>query len=165
MIPFKSIALAATVLVASGVLATAAQAAENATTADARVLKSLTITNASKLDFGTIVSGPTAGTVVISAAGARTCSGVTCSKTSTAAAFDVTGSKSQIVNVTWDNTVTLTNGTTTMTATLMTNPGTQRTLDAAAGKATFAVGGSLAVAANQADGVYSGPFKVYVDYN
>ena len=165
MIPFKSIALAATVLASSGVVATAAHAVERASTADAKVLQSLTIANTTKLDFGTIVSGPTAGTAVIDAAGARSCSGVTCSKASTAAAFDVTGTKNEIINVTWDQSVTLTNGTTTMTATLMANPGTQRTLNATTGKASFAVGGSLAVAVNQADGVYSGPFKVYVDYN
>ncbi len=56
----------------------------------------------------------------------------------------------------------LTSGANSMTATLVESAATA-TLDGT-GAATFTVGGTLSVAASQAEGVYLGTFNVTADY-
>lgn len=166
---FNKIALATTALLSLGLGATAASAApaSGSAVAKAKVLKQLTIVNASDLDFGIIVPGTTASTVAISAAGAKTCgTGVTCTGGSIPASFTVTGTNNETVNVTIPAVVTLKSGANTMTVDLSTAP---RTLAlGSAGNSTGAAlkfGGTLSLAASQADGVYqSDAFTVTVDY-
>ena len=167
---FKTL-LAAPVLVtvlATGFGATAANAADAQADATVKIMRPLTVVNNQKLDFGVVIPGTTAGTVKVDKLGVRTCTAVTCTKASTAASFTATGTSGELVNVTWDPTVTLTSGTQSMTVALDANTGTQLTLVGAAatgGTASYSIGGTLAVAANQAEGTYAGQFKSTVTYN
>lgn len=165
---FSKLALATTALFALGLGATNASAAPASADAQAKakVLRQLTIGKNTDLDFGTIVGGPTASTVAVSASGAVTCgAGVTCTGTATGAKFTITGTKNEVVNVTMPASVVLTNGTGgSMTATL--DRVTTLNLGSTANTGTaLSFGGSLAVAAAQADGIYASPnFTVTVDY-
>lgn len=150
-------------LVASlGMGATAANAATASATAKAKILRQVTVTNTSDLQFGTIVTGTAASTVIVSSAGARTCgTGLICSGAFTAAGFNVTGTTGQVVTVSVPASVTLASGTNSMTASLSSS---NSTLTLAANAGSFSVGGTLSVGANQADGDYSGTFAATVDY-
>ena len=155
-------------VIASAAFSTVAAQAAPATasaTARARILKQITVTNTSDLDFGTIVAGTAASTVAVSAAGVRTCgAGLTCTGTVSSANFNITGTTGAIVTVTGDNSVTLANGTGgTMTAAL-TRSASTLTLVAGAVNGTVQVSGTLSLAASQADGAYTGTFNVTVDY-
>ncbi len=156
--------LAGTAVLAVTLGATSAQAASDTAEARARVLRALTLTNNTPLDFGAVVAAAGAGTVQISALGARTCGGsLTCSGTVSAAEFDVTGGTSgEIVSINADPSVSLISGLNNMTATLVESAPTV-TLDGT-GAASFTVGGTLTVAASQAEGVYVGTFNVTADY-
>ena len=155
-------AVAASVFAALGMGATSAQAATASATAKAKILRQVTVTNSSDLQFGTIVTGASAATVAIDAAGARTCgAGLVCSGTSAAAAFAVGGTTGQIVTVSVPATVSLTSGANSMSAAL-TASASSLTLVANAG--SFSVGGTLSVGANQADGDYAGVFSATVNY-
>ncbi|MEP2495405.1 MAG: DUF4402 domain-containing protein, partial [Parasphingorhabdus sp.] len=120
MSKFIKAALASSVLAASVMGANAAQAATASADARANILQQVTVTSdGSDLDFGTIVTGATASSVVISSAGALTCgTGLVCSGTTSAAGFDVTGTTGEIVTVSSDASVTLTGPSDTMTASL-----------------------------------------------
>ena len=156
---FKALALAG--VVSLGFAGTVANAATATATAKGIILKQITVTKTSDLDYATIVTGAAASTVVVTPAGARTCGvGLTCTGTQTAAGFSVLGTIGQVATVTVPATVTLTSGANTMTSTLLSSAATL-TLVAAN---SFNVGGTLAVGANQADGVYNGTFTVTVDY-
>ncbi len=158
---FLKVAVAASLIASLGAGA-AASAATQSATARARILRQVTLTNTTDLQFGTIVSSPAASTVLVSTAGARTCgAALVCSGTTTAAHFDVAGTTGQIVTVVVDPTVTLTSGTNTMTAAL-TSSAAVLTLVANAGG--FNVGGLLTVGASQADGSYAGSFNATADY-
>lgn len=161
-----SACLVAAVL-ATGLTATAAQAgpANADAKARARVLKQLTITRNTDLDFGTIVHGATAATVVIDSTGGATCdAALTCTGTTTAADFTVTGSNNTIVDVTVPATVTLSNGATgTMTASLAA-PATLSLGSTGVTGTPLLFGGTLNVGASQEDGAYEADFTVTVDY-
>ncbi len=134
-------------------------------TAKARILKQITVANTTDLDFGTIVAGAAASTVAVSTGSVRTCgAGLTCTGTVTSANFNVSGTNNAVVTVTGDNSVTLANGTGgTMSAALTRSAATLTLTNSAIG-GSFQVGGTLSLAANQADGAYTGTFNVTVDY-
>lgn len=159
---FMKAAMASSVLAASVMGAHAANAATASADAKANILQQVTVTSdGSDLDFGTIVSGASAGTVAVNAAGAASCSAsIVCSGSTTAAGFNVSGTSGATVDVSTDATVTLTGPTDTMSASL-TPSATSIVLD---GTDAFTVGGTLSVAANQADGAYVGSFDVTVSY-
>ncbi len=144
-------------------MAATAQAATTTGTAKGRILKQITLTATQDLDFGTIVSGAAADTVVISTGGSRTCgAGLVCSGTTTAAAFNATGSSGATVNITAAASVTLSEvGGATMNASLVKSANTMVLTGVSN---IFNVGGTLTVGANQVDGVYTGSFNVSVDY-
>lgn len=156
---FRAAALAATAVL--GLAGSAASAATATATAKAKILKQVSVTKTSDLDYATIVSSPAASTVIVATDGTRTCgAGLTCTGTTTAAGFGVVGTTGQVVTVTVPATVSLTSGTNTMTSTLLSSAATL-TLT---GTDKFTVGGTLAVGANQIDGNYAGTFNVTVDY-
>ncbi len=153
-----------------------AQAQDSATaTAQATILQSITVTNSAPLDFGTIVPSSAASTVQVTpgndtTAAARTCgAGLTCTGAFSRAVFDVTGTHAALVDVTGDATVTLTNaGGDTMGVALNYSAASVTLVRATAAStpaASFYVGGTLSVGADQAAGVYSEVFNVTVDYN
>ncbi len=157
---FMKAALAGTVL-AAAFASTGAQAATATAQAKAQILRQITVTKTSDLDFGTIVTGAAASTVIVSTTGARTCGvGLVCTNATTAAGFGIVGTTGAIVTIASDPTVSLTSGANSMTATLLTSAAT-RTLT---GTDAFTVGGTLAVGASQADGAYAGTFTVTVNY-
>ena len=158
--------VATTALAAMGLGATAANAATADGTARAKILRQVTVTNTSDLQFGTIVTGAAASTVGVSTAGARTCGGgLVCSGTTTAANFNIVGTAAQIVTISVPGTVSLTSGANSMSATLVSSsaPTNLATLSAG-GTASFTVGGTLSVGAAQADGDYAGTFTATVNY-
>src|SRR6218665_1052074 len=113
-------ALMGAAIAALAMNASAAQAASTTGTAKAKILRQITLTNTSDLQYATIISGATASTVAVSTAGARTCgANLTCTGTSTAANFNVAGTDGAVVLVGGDSSVTL-NGSLggTMTSTL-----------------------------------------------
>ncbi len=152
-------------LTALALSAGTAHAATASASAKAKILKQITVAKTADLDFGTIVSGTSASTVIVSTGSARTCgTGLTCTGTVTAASFDVSGTNNAVVTVTGDNTVALANGTGGTMSASLTRSATTLTLTNAAVGGTFQVGGTLSLAANQADGAYTGTFNVTVDY-
>jgi Mat/Ecp fimbriae major subunit len=160
-----SAALAASAVLAAALAPASAQAATDSAEARARILAALTLSNTSALEFGAIVAAAGGGTVQIAPGGGRTCGGsITCSGTVSAAGFDVTGGTAgEFVSVNAVPSVTLNGpGGNTMTASLTESAAVVQ-LDAT-GEASFTVGGTLTVAANQAQGNYVGNFNVTADY-
>lgn len=159
---FKAAAVSAAAMAA--LASTSAHADTAEATASAEILQQVTVTSdGSALNFGTIVVGADGGDVEISSAGALAAcdANLVCSGTVSAAGFDVTGTSGEIVAISVDPTVQLSNADgDTMSATLASSD-TTLTL---AGGDSFAVGGTLTVGASQADGAYSGTFEVTVDY-
>ena len=161
----------------------AAQAGEIATTtANARsvIVADLTFFKVNDLQFGRIIAGTTAGTVVVAPTGTRTATGgarLASGTSSQAASFAGKGAFAQLVAISITNsTVTLTRagGGATMTmdtfiigstptAQLTTTPLTF-TIGNATGIFQFPVGATLRVGANQAPGVYTGTFTVTLQY-
>src|SRR5512139_3560923 len=92
----------AALVLASTVPFSGAEAATTTITANAKVVKSLTLTAKQNLDFGTITLSGTTGTytVAINQAGILTCpSGVTSAGTSRPAIMNVKGSNGQVVRI------------------------------------------------------------------
>jgi hypothetical protein len=143
----------------------ASTGSSNSATATAKIVKPLTLTRTSHMNFGDIVVQD-AGVATLAMGGALSCTGgLTCAATGTPAAYLVTGTNNQVVTVTAPD-VTLTNTS---------NPGTPLTLDLNAPTSVtlpnsgttgqnFSVGGSIAVAASTKDGTYTGDLAVTVDY-
>jgi hypothetical protein len=152
---------------AAALTAGTAHAATATGDARARILRQLTLTNTSDLQFATIISGATASTVAVTTLGVAVCGPtLVCTGTTTAANFDLQGTNGAVVLVGGDNSVTL-NGSLggTMTASLdyssnavvlLSGPGTVG--------GSFQVGGTLNVGANQTSGDYVGTFNVTADY-
>ncbi len=159
-------ALAALTLAATPALAAPAEPARQAT-ATARIVKPLTLTWVQDMDFGTVTlvdQGPT--TITVAQNGTRTCPGtaVTCSGTSAAASYRITGTNNQLVTVNSGN-VTMTGpaGSTPLLLTVNAPPSVNLSNSGNAGT-NFSIGGSIAVAGTQAEGTYTGTFAVTVEY-
>ncbi len=166
------------VTLASLAAANVAQAASAPATSRAKVNRPITLTNSRDLNFGTIIRGATAGTVTLNArTGARTSTGgvVLAGTGFTTAAFAGSGTAARIVTVSLGATsITLTNssGPGTMTVNtfrISTNGAAVQTLPRnytipASRAMTYAIGGRLNVAANQADGDYSGTLALTMNY-
>jgi hypothetical protein len=152
-----------------GALAAPVPAAINAS-GRATVLKSLTVLKQADLDFGKLVAAG-AGTAVINpVSGAVTTTGAVMPMGTSAhrALFTATGSRNSVVLIKLPkNPVTLTRvgGTETMTLDSWTLSGAANRNVIAKEPFTFAVGGTLHINANQAEGTYTGMFTVDVQYN
>lgn len=172
-------ALAAATALATPATAQQATASANAT-ARGVVLLPLTLTRTSDLDFGTVVASPSAGTVAISADdGSRSVTGGVTGVPSFPggrAVFQGAGSASQQVVLTLNAATFLTSGANTIPVNSMTfdsgapsvpngsgNLTTTRTINGT-GAFAIGVGGNFGIAANQANGLYTGTFSVTADY-
>ena len=150
-------------------MATPARAAAESAVARVVTLKPLSIVKLADLDFGSIASGTSAGTVVINPnTGARTVTGgtVAMGAASEAAQFYTYANANAVMQVTRGALPVLARagGGATMNVTaLVLNGPTVRVVNPA-GLLDLRVGGTLAVAANQADGVYTGTFEITVTY-
>jgi hypothetical protein len=159
---FMKAALVCAATVVVGLGGTAAHAATGTADVSATILDAVTVTNTADLLFGNIAAGAAPATVSISAGGTVNCGGLVCNGTQNPAGFSVTGTAGQTVGISLPLTsITLTSGTDSMTVSGLASDVASIVLD---GTDAFTVGGSLAVAANQAAGTYTGSFSVDVDY-
>jgi len=153
-------------LLAVSAISNSAHAADATGNAGGVIIAPLQISKVTDLYFGTIAPSTTAAdTVVVSAAGAKTCGAeLTCMTADhTAAAFDVTGQADNVYTITLPSTVSISNGAGgSMDVSSFT--GSKATGTLTSGADSFTVGGTLAVAANQAVGTYTGTFVVAVEY-
>lgn len=160
-----SAALAVTALTATSANAAPVGLVGQTVTAHATIVKPLTLTKMSDMDFGSIIVQDN-GTITMDTAGNITCPAtLTCSATGTPAGYKVTGTNNQTVQVNAPNVTLLNVG----------NPGTPLTLvlsapatvllpNSGASGTTFNVGGSMAIAASTKDGTYAGDLAVTVNY-
>ena len=165
--------LAATAVLAPLLLAAPAAAAPVPASKNdagkATILKSLSVVKKADLDFGEIVTG-SAGTAVIDPLGGpETTTGTNTPVGTTAhpATFTATGSKNAVVNIkipTAAVTLTRVGGGGTMTVSNWTLDGKTNRKVPPSQTFDFAVGATLTVGANQAQGTYVGTFDVTIQY-
>jgi hypothetical protein len=104
----------------------------------------------------------------MSAAGEFRCgAGLTCLDTHRVAKFNIVGAPGQLVTIASDSNVILSSvgGVGRMQAALNLSTSSMKLSVGSNLSNIFTVGGTLNVAANQAEGVYTGVFTVTVDYN
>lgn len=158
-------ALAATLVAATSANAATTSVSNGPVQAHATIVKPLTLTKVSDMDFGSIVVQDN-GTASLSNSGTLTCPAtLTCAGTGTPAEYTVTGTNNQVVYITAPN-VTLTNtGNPGTPLTLVLTGPSQITLpNSGASGINFKLGGDLAIAASTKEGVYQGDLAVTVNY-
>jgi len=137
--------------------------------ASATIVTPISITKVTDLNFGAIVPSTEAGTVIVGNDNSISKTGgvtlISQLGTHSAAAFTVNGAANATFYIVPPTTVTLTktSSTETMTVSNLYHNATG-TLDGTGAEA-FNVGATLAVAASQVAGVYTGTFDVTVAYN
>ncbi len=136
-------------------------------TANATVRRSLVVTKNSDLAFGTMLVPTGTGAVIISTAGVRSTSGTAPTLITgpafSAASYTITGESGTTFSITVPASFTMTNGTTTLTVTTTASSTGTQTLTG--GTFALSVGGSVAVAATNTRGAYTGSFTVTLTYN
>lgn len=170
----RALTIAATA--ASAALCATAQAADTNVTVNAAIVRPNTLIKTDDLDFGTLISGPTGGTITVNAlTGARTTSGgvTPVGGGFQRAVFQGTGGIF-LITVSGSTSVTLSRaggGAAPMTASLVraatTSGGGIALLGSTllpSGVQTYYIGGTLTVPANQPEGDYSGTFTLTVNY-
>ena len=161
---------------AAGSLCAPARAADTNVTANAAIVRPNTLIKTDDLDFGTLTSGTTGGTVTINPiTNARTTSGgaTPVGNDGQRAVFQGTGGIF-LITVSGSSSVTLTRaggGAPPLTATLVRAASTSGggiallgTTLLPSGVQTYYIGGTLTVPANQPAGDYSGTFTLTVNY-
>lgn len=145
--------------------------ASGSVNSSANVVRILSVASTSELSFGTFAAGSTSGAVVMSATGNRSATGgvtLVSAAGGSNGSVSLTGTPSTSYTVTLPGSVTLTatSGGATMNLGSFTTTltGGQGSLNSA-GSATFGIGGTLSVAANQQVAVYAGSFTVTLSYN
>lgn len=148
------------------------QAASTSADATATVILPISIAKVADLRFGKFAAN-TGGTVVMSAASARSATStvvLSASAAGGAASFTVTGEPSTTYAITLPvgaspTTITGGGGADTMTVGTYTSTPSATGTTAVGGTQTLLVGATLNVASGQAAGAYTGSFSVTVDYN
>jgi ABC-type amino acid transport substrate-binding protein len=168
-------ALATVAAAAPAAAQNAAVAASPKATAGARLIKPLTLTKLTDLNFGTIVMGTISAdqTVTISGAGVVSCgasgAGLTCTNTAqataSAASYRVTGTQGQVVVISSSpSTLSTTNGGGASLAFTPIIPGPLTLQSSGSAGNDFNVGGSIVIKSSTVDGVYTGDIDVQVAY-
>ena len=158
----RSLALAA-VSVAVGLGSHQALATSQTGHANAAIVSAINLTETTPMNFGFVIPGASAGTLVLSPAGATTPTNVTFLNGAVAGLWNVTGTSGQPMVVTFD------------ASDLLAGPGPSMTIDTfttdapatfTTGSVNFHVGATLHVgtAAAQTAGNYSGTYTVTVNY-
>ncbi len=130
------------------------------------LLAPISISSSGDMDFGTMITTGTAGTVTVTPAGARSSVNVDLlGGFPAAASFDVTGDGNANYSITLPSSATLSSGGNTMTVDTFTDDAGASPKLLPGGSETFNVGATLSVGAAQAAGTYSGTFSVTVNYN
>lgn len=161
---------------ASTALGMPARAADTNVAANAAIVRPNTLIKTDDLDFGTLVSGPAAGSVTVNpVTGARSTSGgvTPVGNDAQRATFQGTGGI-LLITVSGSTSVTLSRiggGAPAMTASLVRAASTSGggiallgTTLLPSGVQTYYIGGTLTVPANQPAGDYSGTFTLTVNY-
>ena len=167
-----ALGVAAAVVLPTPAFAAAPGANTHAANSQVLLLLPLTLTKIDDLDFGTVVSSGTSGTVALNATtGARTFAGGVTGVTTTAGhrayfAGAGTGGQQVVVIVIPPTQLTDVNGDTVdVLAMTIDNGGNPlRTIDPVTKTFFVGVGGILNIAGNQPDGVYSSTFQVTANY-
>ena len=130
--------------------------------------RALTLTAVDALSFGTVLAFGRNGSVTVTPGGTTSVSNAFSSAPGAPGTFTLTGvpSAPYSVSLPADGSVTVSNGTESMTLRNFTRTGgsSQLFLDAA-GDANFSVGATLNVGSRQPQGTYTGTYNVTVDYN
>jgi hypothetical protein len=159
--------VAASALAIGNLFGGVAQAADATSSATAKVVTPITVSNTAALAFGSFSAG-SGGTILIGTDGARSkTAGVVLlnSSTGAAAAFAVNGENNTTYTISLPTTVSVSDGTNTMSlGSFVSNPSGTGTLSGS-GAQTINVGATLTVASSQAAGNYTGSFNVSVEYN
>jgi spore coat protein U-like protein len=164
-------ALAVSSLSALSHTASAQNVATGTATGSVTVVQPITITNTAGLQFGKLAQPGSAASVTITPAGTVTRTGVSGvgTQTTSAAAFSVGGDGAAVFAIASPSAsfsmLAGTSGTIVVTTALSAATGTLSGTTGTAGTANFTVGGTMALAANQAAGAYTGTFDVTVTYN
>ena len=167
-------ALIAATIAAGASFSPVACAAQASATASGTVVAPIAITAVSQLAFGSFAPGP-GGTVTVDTGGARSAVGAILvgSAPVTAARFHITGQAGLTYSIVHGGSTQLNNGAASMTLTKFSDLAgvngvsgnvSSGVLDGAGSQSLF-VGGTLAVAANQTPGLYSGTVIASVEYN
>lgn len=157
-------------LASASFAATAAPAASVTTSVSVNNVKPLIIAKLTDLDLGSVTLGPgawTSATVSISQAGVLGCtsSNLTCTGATSAASYNVQGSKQQIVNISAPDVTLVNQSDSTKTLTLTTDaPPTLTLANSGFPGSNFSIGGSVTLESTTAAGTYVGTFNVTVDY-
>jgi Mat/Ecp fimbriae major subunit len=159
----------ATIVAATMGFNTTALAASATANATATIVQAITIAKTADLGFGSVAPSATGGNVTVSTADTRTActGGQFCSGTVTSGGFSVAGAPSFAYAITLPAsaiTITRVSGTETMSVSTFGHGAGASPALSAVGAASFKVGGTLAVGANQVAGTYTGTFAVSVDY-
>ncbi len=162
-------AFAACALLTMGVVGSPSRAAPQSATIRTVTLRPLSIVKISDLEFGTMISAATAGTVVINpATDMRTTTGgvAAAGGAPKAAQFLTYGTQNSVLQVTRGPLPVLSRagGGATMNVTQLTLNGPVTRVVSPAGVLDLRVGGTLAVGANQLAGTYAGNFDITVTY-
>jgi Mat/Ecp fimbriae major subunit len=161
-------AIAALLIVDSGVAIAAPTSVSNGpVSAHTVIVKPLTLSKVSDIDFGSIIVQDNGTVTMTAATGAISCpSTLTCSASGTPAEYKITGTNNQVVNITKPNVVLSNAGNPGTPLTLVLTGPTQVTLpNSGAAGTNFRLGGTIAISAASKDGVYTGVLNVTVDYN
>jgi len=156
-------------LAAAMFLRAPARAATITATAQASVVKPLTLTSLQSMDLGTITLAP--GTwsnakVSLTQTGTFSCgANLICTGAPVVAQFNVSGSKSNTVVISAPN-VTLTNqsDSTKTLQLILDSPSTITLTNSGAPGTNFSVGGSITLNSTTADGTYSGTITITANY-
>ena len=159
-----ALALAATPAVAAPV------GPDKQATANAKIVKPLTLTWVQDLDLGTItlVDGGVTSVIDLKRDGSFTCGNnvaVTCTGTPKVATYKITGTNNTTVTVNSGN-VSLVNSADATKTIAMTvdSPGTVALGNSGQSGTNFSLGGKISVNAATVDGTYQGTFAVTVNY-
>ncbi len=133
--------------------------------AKAQIMKQITSATAGTLDFGKVVPTSALGTIVIAADGSITNSGgarYIPNSGAHVAQLTFSGEPNQKIEITTAASATIANGVNTMTIDFL-YPAVPSAIGAD-GNAAMSYGGTLNVGANQAQGIYSGTYDIFVTY-
>lgn len=134
----------------------------------ASIVPAISIAKTADMEFADVVASGSAGTVVLSTAGARSVTGGATLGNGTgaaAAAFTVSGDPSSTYSISLPASATITSAPNTMTVDTFTSSPSGTGTIGGGGTQTLTVGATLQVGASQAQGTYTGTFDVTVAYN
>ncbi len=162
MLNTKKLIIAASVFAFTAFLVSGDRAEAITGNASAQIAIPVTIAETTALDHGTVTASGSLGTVTISVAGVRGVTGgvAALGGSPSQGIFSVTGEQNSAFTTTMDPTSTLSGPGAPMVATL----GNDAPANLTTGSATINVSSSLAVAASQVAGAYSGTYSITVNY-